>query len=265
MDTADDVDFEPDGLEGGTAERTERGTLEDVFGKRKAALTLRRSSLLQDQTPGAVHRCGLLAPRRCENWSPATYQQRVLRSRWFARLILLRRRMVSGRRGRGDYGRAYFTFYPQVFLAMGFAAVIEDKVADVFWLDEPAAASSMPSPSLSEEDLSEWAFRSLATRSGYLRGHERATVLYALHLFVGPGFKGRGARFETHTSTDALIVCGAWSTIQRGRSTNAWPLAFVRGNLSMFVQGCVNYERQRSCQRVRFWRCTQEHAQEVQR
>ena len=59
METADAVDFKPQGFEDGIAEWTEPGTLEDVFGKRTAALTFSsKVGLTSGSDPGAMHRCG---------------------------------------------------------------------------------------------------------------------------------------------------------------------------------------------------------------
>ena len=83
MDTAVDADFEAQGFEHGTAERTQPDMLEDVFARVPLhSRFLPRSSFLEGETLARCTVVGLPAPRRCEHWSLAAYQsfgcQRVL-------------------------------------------------------------------------------------------------------------------------------------------------------------------------------------------
>ena len=112
---------------------------------------------------------------------------------------------------------------------MGFAVVIDFKVSYTWWLDEPTGASSMPALSVPGADasLSDHWRRCLGM---YLRVRERATVSDALRPFVDPGFKRHVAR---------IVV--------RGAPRHGHWLAFVRGSLSISVEGCVTYKLERSC------------------
>ena len=206
MDTADDVDFELQGFEDGTAERSEPGMHEDVFGKRTDALTFSAKVVF---TSGS-ERDAMHASRLPVSGGSGGVLIQLVQG-----VVSTHLRVVSvGDVDAKTANQRILRAYQQVFSVMGFATVLfECKVVDTFWLDKPAGDSNMPS--FPKQIFLEWAFGSLATWCGYPCGRELATVLGAFRLFVGRGFKRHAACFEIHSSVLALIARGAWSAILR--------------------------------------------------
>ena len=188
MDKADDVDFGPQACEDGTAERTQPGMPEDVFGKRADALTFSVKVVLSSESdPGAMYHCALTCSART------------------GRLPLTSRGCVDGARGCSiAQMNGVVSMHCRVFAFCDVDAEATDQqicyvlVNRGSWLDEP----------FRKGQSAHWR-HGLGICVG-TSGQPSRT--HSVHSWA-PGFKRHAAHFEILASIAAQVVCGACSTI----------------------------------------------------